>query len=377
MDLRDKRLVASLAKAIAEVCKGLAHLKIMHVCGTHEYVISRFGLRHLLPDNLEVISGPGCPVCCTPASDIDTLVNLSLRKNVVVTCFGDMLRVNGSQMSLAEAKARGANTKIVYSILDAVEFAREHEDLEVIHSAIGFETTAPTTAAVLTNSLPGNFSILSSHRIIPPAMDFILSQSDTCIDGFIAPGHVSVIIGANAYKSVAKIYKRPVVVSGFEPADILYSIYLITRQIKKKQAKVENEYSRAVDWQPQKKAIAMIKRTFDVTDSFWRGLGKIRQSGLILRKPLRRFDCFYKFKLKKAKEEIVGFRHCRCADVLKGKIHPDECPAFGHACNPEHPLGPCMVSYEGSCAIFYSYRNNKKLKVRAKGVKAHDSKLGG
>ncbi len=362
MDLRDKRLAASLEKAIFQVCKGLARLKIMHVCGTHEYTISRFGLRNLLPKNLEVISGPGCPVCCTPASDIDTLVDLSLKKNICVTCFGDMLRVPGSAISLAGAKARGGKTKIVYSILEAVEFAREHKDLEVVHSAIGFETTVPTTAVVLSNSVPSNFSILSSHRIIPPAMDFLLSQADNHIDGFIAPGHVSVIIGANAYQQVCKKYSRPVVVAGFEPIDILYSIYLIARQIKNKEAKVENEYSRAVGWQEQKKAVRLIEKTFDTQKSFWRGLGEIPGSGLVLKKSLSRFDCFHKFNLKKKKTESIGFRNCRCADVLKGKIYPNQCPAFGRACRPEHPLGPCMVSYEGSCAIFYSYRSNRKFK---------------
>ena len=346
---RDRKISADLAKS-------LPPLKIMHVCGTHEYVISRFGLRNLLPDNLEIISGPGCPVCCTPAFDIDALVGLCLKKNVVVTCYGDMLRVRGSKLSLAEAKAEGGAVRIVYSILNAIEFAKSHKDLEVVHSAIGFETTAPTTAAVLTPSTPANFSVISSHRLIPPAMEFLLKQKDSQLDGFIAPGHVSVIIGGAAYKRIAKRYNRPIVITGFEPVDILYSIYLILRQIKQNRPKAEIEYSRAVTWQPQEKAVKLLKNTFDIADSFWRGLGEIPGSGLVLKKRFQRFDALSKFKLKRRKRESNSFKNCRCADVLKGKISPYQCPAFANKCKPEHPLGPCMVSNEGSCGIYYRYR---------------------
>lgn len=364
--LNKKEIIINLQKLIKDLLKDSRALKIMHVCGTHEQAISRYGLRHILPSNLEVISGPGCPVCCTPAFDIDNLVKLSLEKNVIVTCFGDMLRVMGSQMSLAQARAQGAKVKIVYSILDAVEFARERRDTQVVHSAIGFETTAPTTAAVLLGQCPDNFSILSSHRLIPPAMDALLCQKDNRIDGFIAPGHVSVIIGGKAYESIVNKYKRPIVVSGFEPADILYSIYLIAKQIKENKPKPEIEYTRVVKWLPQKKAIQMLEKVFDVEDCFWRGLGKIADSGLVLKNKFKRFDAILKFSLKKQKSDSIGFKNCLCAEVLKGRIYPDQCPSFANSCIPAHPKGPCMVSYEGSCAIFYSYRGNKKFTLSRK-----------
>jgi len=364
--LNKKEIIANLQKQIKGLLKGSQALKIMHVCGTHEQTISRYGLRHLLPLNLEVISGPGCPVCCTPAFDIDNLIRLGLEKKVAITCFGDMLRVTGSQKSLAQAKAAGAKVKIVYSILEAIEFAKENSRLEVVHSAIGFETTAPTTAAVLLGPCPDNFSILSSHRIIPPAMDALLAQKDNRIDGFIAPGHVSVIIGGKAYDQIVNKYKRPIVISGFEPADILYSIYLIARQIRENKPKVEIEYTRAVKWLPQKKAIRMMSRVFEVESCFWRGLGKIPNSGLVLKSKFRRFDALLKFGLRKQERDSAGFKNCLCAEVLKGKIYPDQCPSFAKACRPEHPVGPCMVSYEGSCAIFYSYRGSKKFSLSKK-----------
>jgi hydrogenase expression/formation protein HypD len=357
--LKNKHIIFGLKKIIADTCFSLGRIKIMHVCGTHEQAISRYGLRALLPENLEVISGPGCPVCCTPAFDIDNLVTLSLEKNVLITCFGDMLKVMGSRISLSQAKARGAKVKIVYSILDAIEFAREHSDIQVVHSAIGFETTAPTTAAALLNNCPTNFSILCSHRLIPPAMDALLCQKDNRIDGFLAPGHVSVIIGGKAYAPLTNKYNRPIVVSGFEPADIFYSIYLIAKQIKENQPKVEIEYRRAVEWQPQKKAVSMLKKTFDIENSFWRGLGEIANSGFVLKNKFKDFDALHKFNLKKQVQDSVSFKNCLCAEVLKGKIYPNQCPSFAKTCKPQHPLGPCMVSYEGSCAIFYTYRGNK------------------
>lgn len=367
--LNKKEIITNLQRLINGAQRDLPALKIMHVCGTHEQVISHYGLRYLLPQTIEVISGPGCPVCCTPAFDIDNLLDLALRKNVIVTCFGDMLRVMGSRQSLAQAKANGAKVKIVYSILDAVEFAREQKGVEVVHSGIGFETTAPTSAAALLNSCPDNFSILSSHRLIPPAMDALLCQKDNYIDAFIAPGHVSVIIGGEAYTRIVNKYKRPVVVSGFEPADILYSIYLIAKQIKDNKPRVEIEYIRAVKWSAQKKAMAMLNKVFDVRDSFWRGLGRISDSGLVLKNKFRRFDAIHKFGLKKQKRQEVGFKNCLCAQVLKGKIYPDQCPSFAKTCRPEHPVGPCMVSYEGSCAIFYSYRSDKRHNLRKEALR--------
>jgi hydrogenase expression/formation protein HypD len=357
--LKNKTIIFWLEQQIGRLSKVLPKVKIMHVCGTHEYVISRYGLRNLLPGNLEVISGPGCPVCCTPAADIDALLDLGLTNKVTITSFGDMLRVKGSSLSLSQAKAQGAKVKMVYSILDAVEFARANKGAQVVHAAIGFETTAPTTAAVLADAAPTNFSILSSHRLIPPAMDFLLKNKEDRIDGFIAPGHVSVIIGGNAYKGVVTKYARPVVIAGFEPVDILYSIYLILKQIKGRIASVEIEYKRVVTWSAQQKALRLMNKVFDKALGYWRGIGNIPDSALVLKKSFQRFDALKKFNLKKKKEPVL-LRNCLCAQVLKGKIYPYQCPAFARRCTPENPVGPCMVSIEGSCAISYAHRDKQK-----------------
>lgn len=359
--LKNKKIFLWLKEEIGLLCRDLPQIKIMHVCGTHEYTISRYGLRCLLPVNLQVISGPGCPVCCTPAADIDFLIELSLKDKVVVSCFGDMLRVPGSKLSLAQAKAAGGKVKIVYSILGALEFARKNKNLEVVHSAIGFETTAPTTAAVILNDLPDNFSILSSHRLIPPAMEFLLRRGENRIDGFIAPGHVSVIIGGNAYKKISQEYQRPIVISGFEPADVLYGIYLILCQIKKNEAHVEIEYQRAVDWLPQREALRLMNKAFDSEKSFWRGIGAIAESGLVLKKRLKHLDALERFQLKRTSGKKEFSKNCRCAGVLQGRITPQQCPLFGRSCSPGSPRGPCMVSSEGSCAIFYAHRGKQKF----------------
>ncbi|MBL7084650.1 MAG: hydrogenase formation protein HypD [Candidatus Omnitrophica bacterium] len=348
----DKKIAKKLAKGIRKLSNG-KHFKLMHVCGTHEQVIAQFGLRDLLPQNLEVISGPGCPVCCTPSSEIDLAIELVLRGHLITT-FGDMLRVPGSRNSLAKLRAEGRKVKVVYSIQDAIELSKENKNLEVIHCAIGFETTAPSTAAVILNNPPSNFSIICSHRLIPPAMEALLISGECEIDGFIAPGHVSTIIGSKPYRKIAKEYNRPIVITGFEPIDILYGIFLAMRQIKKKRNRVEIEYTRAVRPEGNLLAIKKMEDVFEICDSDWRGLGNIPKSGLSLKEKFRNYDAGEKFDIR-IEESSTNLAGCICDKILKGLRNPTDCPSFRTRCTPENPIGPCMVSSEGTCSAFYKY----------------------
>ena len=354
--LRDKEITAKLIRQIHSVSKG-SYFKIMHVCGTHEQAIAQFGLRELLPKNLEVVSGPGCPVCCTPAFEIDYGIELAQKGNLITT-FGDMLRVRGSNSSLLEVRAKGAKVKIVYSISDAIKIAQENPRLEVTHCAIGFETTAPTTASVLLNSAPSNFSLICSHRLIPPAMKALLDDKAIRIDGFLAPGHVSTIIGSAPYEELTAKYKKPIVICGFEPVDILLSLFFILRQIKNRKFKTEIEYRWVVKPNGNPKAKQAMEKVFDVCNSYWRGLGKIPHSGLKVKNRFQRFDAIKKFSLRpKIIFDIP--KNCICDKILKGINYPDECRLFAKECIPDNAIGPCMVSSEGACSIYYRYRTKR------------------
>ncbi len=322
---------------------------VCHVCGTHEWTVTHFGLRTLLPDLVEVIAGPGCPVCVLPAADIDVAVELAL-KGVTITTFGDVLRVPGSQSSLAEAKAQGGDVRVVYSIQNAVKMAKKEPDREFAFFAIGFETTAPLTANEVLKA-PPNLSFLTSHRLIPPAMEFLLGVGDLQIDGFIAPGHVSTIIGLEPYRVFSEAYNMPVVVAGFEPIDVLVAVDMILRQIKKSEAKLENEYSRAVKPEGNLKALSLMAQAFNVVEGRWRGLGRLPQSALALKEEFVEQDALQKHHLrkKKGKDLLPG---CQCHLVMIGKIKPSECPLFMETCNPNEPKGACMVSNEGTCRIW-------------------------
>lgn len=352
MDFKDKNLALKASEKIKELAGG-EKFKFMHVCGTHEDAITKYGIRNLLPEGVEVISGPGCPVCVTTAKEIDETQALS--DFAIITTFGDLLKVQGSRgKSLRDAKAEGKDIRVVYSISDSLEIAKNTKK-EVSHIGIGFETTAPSTAAAILNTdIPENFSVLSCHRVIPPAMDALLSSGGVKIDGFIDPGHVSAIIGVKAYEPLSRKYKIPQVICGFEPLDVLFGIILLLEMIKKKEYSVKNEYSRVVRYEGNPRAENIIYEAFDVCDVSWRGFPVIKNSGLNLNEKFSCFDARKKFDIKITESAELP-EGCRCGDVLKGAIHPDECPLFGKACSPDNPVGACMVSSEGSCGIWYRY----------------------
>ena len=351
---RDPRIIHRLTDKIKELSKGTT-FRLMHVCGTHEQSISRWGLRDILPKNLEIVAGPGCPVCCTPLSDVDLSIELA-SKGYIITTFGDMFGVPGTKTSLAEIRAKGRDVRIVYSIQDAVNLAKENKGRQVIHCAIGFETTAPSTAIIILNTPPSNFSIICSHKLIPPAMEALLIAKECRIDGFIAPGHVSTIIGSKPYEPLAKIYKKPIVIAGFEPVDIFYGIFLILKQLKKRKSNVEIEYSRSVTVQGNPLAIRMLNKVFEICDTKWRGLGIIPNSGLQLKKKFEKYDAIKKFNLKIKKSSYREKKGCICDRILKGLKTPLDCPLFSRACTPDNPVGPCMVSSEGACNAYFKYK---------------------
>ena len=342
------------AKRIAEKIRALAKttgtVKICHVCGTHEWTITHYGLRTLLPENVEVIAGPGCPVCIVPASEIDEAVQLA-RRGIVVTCFGDLLRVPGSKMSLVEAKAQGADVRVVYGVGDAVQMARQEPNKDFVFFAVGFETTSPSTAVEVFAKPPQNISFLISHRTIPPAMKLLVDMKELNLNGFIAPGHVSTIIGMKPYEFLPEKYGMPVVVAGFEPLDVMFGTYMVMKQLVEKKPRLENEYVRAVTWYGNPKAMQLIKSVFLVVDGAWRGLGDIRRSKLTLRSPYSRYDAQLKHDVKSQKGVDIQ-DGCKCHLVVVGRIRPNECPLFMKSCTPEKPVGACMVSVEGTCRIW-------------------------
>ncbi len=350
LEFRDRNIAKQVIERIQSLAPKKDLVKICHICGTHEWTITHFGIRSLLPQNVEVISGPGCPICVTPASEIDEAIELSLR-GVVVTCFGDTLRVPGSSNSLLEARAKGGEIRVVYSVADAVKMAEKEPSKEFAFLAIGFETTAPSTAIEVLKKPPKNLSFLVSHRLIPPAMELLVGLGDLHIDGFIAPGHVSTIIGLKPYEIFPKAYRMPTVVAGFEPLDVLFAIYMILKQLKENTAKLENEYARAVNWEGNIKAQKVMEEAFKKSDGEWRGLGRLPQSKLQLKESLIEYDAREKFnvKVKSGRDIPPG---CQCHLVLIGKIKPSECPLFMNKCTPQKPMGACMVSVEGTCRIW-------------------------
>jgi len=345
---------AALAKRVVEKIRRLASkvgaVKICHVCGTHEWTITHFGLRSLLPANVEVIAGPGCPVCIVPASEFDEAIQLAL-KGMVVACFGDVLRVPGSKMSLLDAKAEGADVRVVYGVGDAVKMARREKGKDFVFFAVGFETTAPSTAVEVLKKPPENLSFLVSHRLIPPAMKLLVEMKDLSLNGFVAPGHVSTIIGVKPYRVFPEVYGMPTVVAGFEPLDVLFSVYMILKQLIDGKPRLENEYVRAVRPEGNVKAQELMRKVFEVADDNWRGLGTIPSSTFKLRKDYEDFDARSKYGIKV--EDGVDIQPgCKCHLIIIGKMKPTECPLFMKTCTPQKPVGPCMVSKEGTCRIW-------------------------
>ena len=355
-DFRDPRLIKKAAEKINQVMPQ-RELKIMEVCGSHTQSFCRFGLKKLLPDNLKFISGPGCPVCVSHQSFIDNAVDLAKKPDVVIATFGDMLRVPGSNSSLEKERALGANIQIVYSPLDSLKIAKRNFNKKVVFLGVGFETTAPVIAlSILAAKKEGleNLSYLCALKLMPPAMEYLLKDRMVDIDAFLCPGHVSTIIGTKPYEFITKKYKIPCCVAGFEPLDILEGIYLLLKQINGSKPAVSNQYSRVVKKGGNPKARRIISEVFDVASVKWRGLGEIKDSGLKIKDKFRSLDAVKIFSLKDKKK--VQASRCRCADVLKGLISPEECPLFGKICTPEKALGPCMVSIEGACNAYYKYQ---------------------
>ena len=350
MEFRDKVLGKRVISLIHSLMPDHA-VRITHVCGTHEQTITKYGLRTLLPKNLELLSGPGCPVCVTPAKDIDEAIFLAKNCATLVT-YGDMMRVPGSDMSLDEAKSDGADVKVAYSVNDAVRMASNTKN-DVVFFGIGFETTAPSNAAVLCNRPPENFSILLSHKLVPPAVVALVGDGDVSFDGVIAPGHVSTIIGTRPYERFAES-GFPVIVTGFEPLDVLFAVLMILRQMKEGQSRVENEYSRVVFANGNIKAQLLMMEVFNVVDAHWRGIVEIAKSGLAIKPVFSQFDAREKYDIDIGEVQDLH-PGCSCGLVLTAKATPEDCKLFGKVCTPERPYGPCMVSKEGTCHNWWKY----------------------
>lgn len=331
---------------------------LMEVCGTHTVSISRFGIRSAVPSNIKLLSGPGCPVCVTSQEDIDKAIEISKIPDVILATFGDMMKVPGTKSSLAREKAKGADIRVCYSTREALEIAEQNPDKEVVFYGVGFETTAPTIAFSILEAKKRNiknYSVFSAHKLVPPALRALLESGEVKIDGFILPGHVSVVIGLKAYQFLVTDYHVPGVVSGFEPLDILITIEMLLKQLKNGEAKIENQYSRTVTYDGNVYAQKAMEEVFEVSDAEWRGIGVIPGSGLAINEKYADFDASKKFEV--AVTRSIEPPNCSCGEILRGVKSPFECKLFGKGCTPEHPVGPCMVSTEGACAAYYRYEN--------------------
>lgn len=337
-------------------------LQLMEVCGGHTHSIFRYGLEGMLPSSIELVHGPGCPVCVLPMGRVDDCVAIAERPGVIFTTFGDAMRVPGSKKSLMQAKADGADVRMVYSPMDALALARKHPDREVVFFGLGFETTMPSTAlTVLQAEADGiqNFSVFCNHITIVPTIKAILDSPDLHLDGFLGPGHVSMVIGAAPYAFIAEFYKRPMVIAGFEPLDILQSIWMLLKQIREGRAEIENQYTRIVPEAGNHPALAAVAEVYELREFFeWRGLGSIDHSGVKVRDQYARFDAERKFAIPNVK--IADPKSCQCGEVLKGVLKPWQCKVFGTLCTPETPLGALMVSPEGACSAYYQYGGIKR-----------------
>ena len=356
-EYRSADVARKLVHEIEALCEPDRTYRLMEVCGGHTHTIYKHGVEDVLPPEVDLIHGPGCPVCVIPMGRVDDAIAIAERPNVTFTTFGDMMRVPGGRGSLLEARARGADVRMVYSPLDALKIAREQPEREVVFFAIGFETTAPSTALTLLRARGEgirNFFVFANHVTIIPAIRAILGSPDLRLDGFIGPGHVSAVIGTRPYRFVARDYGRPLVVSGFEPLDVLQSVYMILRQLADGRCEVENQYTRVVREEGNARALEAIAETMELRTTFeWRGLGFISQSALKLRAELAEWDAEIRYALPGVR--VADPKACQCGEVLKGVIKPWECKVFGTACTPERPIGTCMVSSEGACAAYYNF----------------------
>jgi hydrogenase expression/formation protein HypD len=354
-EYRRSDLARTLTRKIAGLCD--RRLKLMEVCGGHTHTIFKYGIEDLLPPNIEMIHGPGCPVCVIPLGRVDDAISIAQRPGVIFTTFGDAIRVPGSKTSLLDAKAGGADVRMVYSPLDALKIAKKTPDRHVVFLALGFETTAPSTAMTVRQAAKDgveNFSVFCNHITILPALKAMLDSPDLQLDGFVGPGHVSTVIGIRCYEFVPREYGKPLVVSGFEPLDVLQSVYMIVKQIAEGRAEVENQYGRVVSPEGNKRALEILFEVFEPRDFFeWRGLGSIAHSGMKLSRKYAAFDAELKFNVPGLR--VADPKACQCGEILKGVKKPWECKVFGTACTPETPIGSCMVSSEGACAAYYNF----------------------
>jgi hydrogenase expression/formation protein HypD len=356
-EFRDAELGRAVANEILGAVEPGRHYKVMEVCGGHTHSIYKYGVDDLLPANVELVHGPGCPVCVIPMGRVDDGIAIARRPGVIFTCFGDMMRVPGSEGSLLEAKARGADIRMVYSPLDALRIAKQNPEHEVVFFAIGFETTAPSTALTLQRARAErvtNFSCMCNHVTIVPPLRALLDSPDLRLDGFIGPGHVSTVVGARPFQFIPADYGKPVVIAGFEPLDILHAIRMILAQLDEGRCEVENQYKRVVPWEGNPRALEAMAEVFELRPHFeWRGLGFISQSGLKLSDAYAELDAERRFSVPGVR--VADPKACQCGEVLKGVIKPWECKVFGTACTPERPIGTCMVSSEGACAAYYNF----------------------
>ena len=355
-EFRNGNLARRMATEITNISKG-QKFKFMEVCGGHTHTIFKHGIEDILPENIELIHGPGCPVCVLPMGRIDDAIAIAKTEGTIFTTFGDMMRVPGSQGSLLDVKAAGADVRFIYSPLDALKIARQNPKKEVVFFAIGFETTAPSTAVTLLqakNEDIQNFSVFCNHVTIIPTIKAILDSPDLRLDGFIGPGHVSMVIGLRTYQFIARDYQKPVVISGFEPLDIIQSILMLLKQYQTGKVVVENQYKRVVRPEGNLKSLEVIAQTMELRPYFeWRGLGFITHSALKIRSDFVQWDAEERFEVPGL--QVADPKACQCGEVLKGVIKPWECKVFGTACTPETPIGSCMVSPEGACAAYFNY----------------------
>ena len=366
-EYRQGDIAARLAGQIAALTD--RPLKLMEVCGGHTHSIFKYGIEDLLPPNIEMIHGPGCPVCVIPLGRVDDSMSIAQTPGVIFTTFGDAMRVPGSKTSLLGARAAGADVRMVYSPLDALKIAKKNPDKSVVFFALGFETTAPSTAMTVLQAAKdnvSNFSVFCNHIMIVPALKALLDSPDLQLDGFVGPGHVSTVIGTRPYEFVPREYGKPVVVAGFEPLDVLQSVYMLVKQIVEGRAEIENQYARVVPREGNRKALEAIFEVFEPRDYFeWRGLGSIAHSGMKLSAKYAAFDAELKFSVPGLR--IADPKACQCGEILKGVKKPWECKVFGTACTPETPIGSCMVSSEGACAAYYNFGRLSKVAERSQG----------
>ncbi|MGH8930906.1 MAG: hydrogenase formation protein HypD [Egibacteraceae bacterium] len=365
-EFRDAEMAQALSAEILNLCEPGRRYKFMEVCGGHTHTIYKHGLEDYLPDTVTLVHGPGCPVCVIPMGRVDDAIAIATKPDVIMTTFGDMMRVPGGRGSFFDAKAAGADIRMVYSPLDSLKIAQQNPDKHIVFMAIGFETTAPSSAmTVLRAKALGldNFSIFCNHVTIIPAIKAILDSPDLRLDGFIGPGHVSTVIGCRPYEFISRQYTKPLVTAGFEPLDILQSIKMILDQIVEGRCEVENQYTRVVPWDGNPKALEVISEVMELRPYFeWRGLGFISHSALRVRDSYASFDAERIFQLPGVR--VADPKACQCGEVLKGVLKPWECKVFGTACTPETPIGTCMVSSEGACAAYYNFGRFTRDRVK-------------